>query len=84
VADTVTRTPFPRSRGFAEGFAAAALAEGLVVWPNVGQADGSDGDLVMIAPPFVINEAEIGEIVARFSRALERTVGGRRSSVAAV
>ncbi len=84
VADTVTRTPFPRSRGFAEGFAAAALAEGLVVWPNVGQADGSNGDLVMIAPPFVINEAEIGEIVARFSRALERTVGGRRSSVAAV
>ncbi len=83
VADTVTRAPFPRSRGFAEAFTAAALAEGLVVWPNVGHADGSNGDLVMIAPPFVITEPEIGEIVARFGRALERTVG-RRSSVAAV
>jgi adenosylmethionine-8-amino-7-oxononanoate aminotransferase len=84
VADTVTRAPFPRSRGFAEAFTTAALAEGLVVWPNVGQADGSNGDLVMIAPPFVISEAEIGEIVARFGRALEHAVGGRRSSVAAV
>jgi adenosylmethionine-8-amino-7-oxononanoate aminotransferase len=84
VADGITRAPFPRSRGFAEAFTAAALAEGLVVWPNVGQADGTDGDLVMIAPPFVITEAEIGEIVARFGRALERTVGGRRSSVATV
>lgn len=83
VADPITRAPFPRSRGFAEAFTAAALAEGLVVWPNVGQADGTNGDLVMIAPPFVITEAEIGEIVARFGHALERTVG-RRGSVAAV
>jgi adenosylmethionine-8-amino-7-oxononanoate aminotransferase len=83
VADTITRAPFPRSRGFAEAFTAAALAEGLVVWPNVGHADGTNGDLVMIAPPFVVTEAEVGEIVTRFCRALERTVG-RRSSVASV
>jgi adenosylmethionine-8-amino-7-oxononanoate aminotransferase len=84
VADTVTRAPFPRKAGFAEAFTAAALAEGLVVWPNVGQADGTNGDLVMIAPPFVISEAEIGEIVQRFTRALERTVAGHGSNVAAV
>ncbi|MGH7517432.1 MAG: aspartate aminotransferase family protein [Gemmatimonadales bacterium] len=84
VADTVTRNPFPRSQGFAEAFTAAALAEGLVVWPNVGQADGTNGDLVMIAPPFVITEAEIGEIVQRFARALERTIAGRGTRVAVV
>jgi hypothetical protein len=84
VADTVTRNPFPRGQGFAEAFTAAALAEGLVVWPNVGQADGTNGDLVMIAPPFVITEAEIGEIVQRVARALERTVAGRGSRVAVV
>jgi hypothetical protein len=84
VADTVTRAPFPRSEGFVEAFTAAALSEGLVVWPNVGHADGVNGDLVMVAPPFVITEAEIGEIVHRFSRALERTLEGRRSGVAAV
>ena len=74
VEDTATRVPFPRAAHFAETFAAAALDAGLVVWPNVGQANGRDGDLVMLAPPFVISEEEIDEIVSRFGEAMERTV----------
>jgi adenosylmethionine-8-amino-7-oxononanoate aminotransferase len=72
VEDPETRAPFPRAACFAEAFTAAALREGLVVWPNVGHADGRNGDLVMLAPPFVISDEEIAEIVARFGRALER------------
>jgi adenosylmethionine-8-amino-7-oxononanoate aminotransferase len=75
VVDTDTRAPFPRSAGFAERFTAAALEEGLVVWPNVGQADGTNGDLVMLAPAFIITEDEIRELVARFGRAVERAAG---------
>ncbi|HEU5170201.1 MAG TPA: aspartate aminotransferase family protein [Gemmatimonadales bacterium] len=74
-----TRAPFPRSEGFAEAFTAAALEEGLVVWPNVGHADGRNGDLVMLAPPFVITQDEIGEIVRRFTRALDRVLLRRRA-----
>jgi adenosylmethionine-8-amino-7-oxononanoate aminotransferase len=77
VADLETRAPFPRNRGFAERFTALALEEGLVVWPNVGQADGTNGDLVMLAPPFIISEEEIRELVRRFSRALERAATGK-------
>ena len=84
VADPLTRAPFARSEGFVEAFTAAALSEGLVVWPNVGHADGTNGDLVMVAPPFVITEAEIGEIVARFARAHHRALAGRASGAAAV
>lgn len=73
VEDKVSRRPFPRSLHFAETFTEAAQDEGLVVWPNVGHADG-DGDLAMLAPPFVVNEGEIDEIVERFKRALERTL----------
>jgi adenosylmethionine-8-amino-7-oxononanoate aminotransferase len=75
VEDTDSRTPFPRSAQFAETFASAALEAGLVVWPNVGQAYGGDGDLVMLAPPFVIEESEVDEIVSRFGEAMEATVG---------
>jgi len=57
-------------------FAEAALDAGLTVWPNVGHADGTNGDLVMVAPPFIIEEEEIDEIVSRFGTALERTVAG--------
>jgi len=63
VADTGTRAPFPRSARFAETFAEAALEAGLVVWPNVGQADGTNGDLAMLAPPFVVSHEEIDLIV---------------------
>jgi len=74
VADKAAKTPFPRSARFAETFTRAARDVGLVVWPNVGQADGENGDLVMIAPPFIISEAEIDSLVSLFQAALERTV----------
>jgi adenosylmethionine-8-amino-7-oxononanoate aminotransferase len=70
VADGASREPLPRSAAFAENFTQAALDAGLVVWPNVGHADGSNGDLVMLAPPFVVTEDQIDEIVHLFSRAL--------------
>lgn len=74
VADVETKEPFPRSMRFAERFARSAQDEGLVVWPNVGHVDGTNGDLAMLAPPFIITDEEIDEIVARFTRALEGTL----------
>ena len=65
--------PLPRGLKFAETFTEQALQAGLVVWPNVGHVDGTNGDLVMLAPPFTITAAEIDEIVTRFRVALERT-----------
>ncbi|HYC32294.1 MAG TPA: aspartate aminotransferase family protein [Gemmatimonadales bacterium] len=70
VADQATREPLPRDAGFAEAFTGAALEAGLVVWPNVGHADGRRGDLAMLAPPFVVTEQEIEEMVELFARAL--------------
>lgn len=74
VEDKASRAPFPRAMKFAERFADAALAAGLTVWPNTGHADGTNGDAALIAPPFIITETEIEEIVARVTTALEQTV----------
>ena len=74
VADPATRAPFPRAARFAETFAETALETGLVVWPNVGQADGVNGDIAMLAPPFIVTEDEIDLIVQRFGVALRATV----------
>jgi len=76
VADAATREPLPRAAAFAETFTAAAQEAGLVVWPNVGHADGARGDLAMLAPPFVVTEEEIDEMIALFARAL-RTAADR-------
>ena len=69
VEDKATRAPFPRAAKFVEAFTEAAHGAGLVVWPNVGHADGVNGDLVAVAPPFIITEQEIEELVIRFTRA---------------
>jgi adenosylmethionine-8-amino-7-oxononanoate aminotransferase len=74
VEDKNTRAAFPRVVGFAETFAAAALDLGLIVWANSGQLGDGTGDLAMLAPPFVISEDQIEEMVTLLSRALEHTV----------
>jgi adenosylmethionine-8-amino-7-oxononanoate aminotransferase len=74
VEDKATRAPLPRAARIAETFADAALDAGLTVWPNVGHADGTSGDLAMVAPPFIVTEQEIDEIVQRFTTALQKTV----------
>ena len=74
VQDKTSKAPFARSVRFAETFVQCALDAGLVLWPNTGHADGENGDLVMIAPPFTVSEAEIAEIVARFKTAHAATL----------
>jgi adenosylmethionine-8-amino-7-oxononanoate aminotransferase len=70
VRDRATRASYPRAAKLAERVAARALEAGLVIWPNAGHADGIDGDLIMIGPPFVITSEEIGEIARRLGAAI--------------
>lgn len=74
VVDKTARKPFPRALKFAETFVEKAREAGLILWPNVGQADGVNGDLVMIAPPFTITDAELSELVKIFEIALNKTL----------
>jgi adenosylmethionine-8-amino-7-oxononanoate aminotransferase len=71
VADRVSKAPLPRSERFAERFTETAFAKGLIIWPNVGHVDGTQGDLVMVAPPLTITEEEIRELVDRCHQTLE-------------
>jgi adenosylmethionine-8-amino-7-oxononanoate aminotransferase len=74
VEDQSTRRPFPPSVRFAESLVATALDLGLILWPNAGHLDDATGDLVMLAPPFVIDEEQIGEMVMLLSQAAEQTI----------
>lgn len=76
VMDRETRAPFPRRARVAERFTEAAQRAGLIVWPNYGHVNGTDGDLVMLAPAFVIEPAQIDELVTLFRIAYDDSVAG--------
>jgi adenosylmethionine-8-amino-7-oxononanoate aminotransferase len=68
VADRETKRPFARSEQTTERLLAAARENGLLLYSSTGHVDGTDGDLVMLGPPFTITDDEIG-IVAERTRA---------------
>jgi len=72
VKDRETKEPFPRSDKFVEHFTDLAFQNGLVVWANVGHVDGTNGDLVMLAPPFTVTEEELDELISLFKKTLEQ------------
>ncbi len=45
------------------GIKQAALQRGLMVYPMGGTVDGRRGDHVLIAPPFIITEAEFDAVI---------------------
>jgi hypothetical protein len=63
VADRETRAPFPPERHFAQVVCDRAFDAGVSLYPGSGGVDGVTGDHLMVAPPFVITEAEIDEVV---------------------
>jgi adenosylmethionine-8-amino-7-oxononanoate aminotransferase len=64
VADKATKAPFARSKKIVEKVVNTLFEKGLIVWPNVGQANGVDGDLVMLGPPLTIAPDEVHALVA--------------------
>ena len=63
VKDKNTREPFPKDAGIAEKIRQAALENGVLLYPGQGTLDGSRGDHILLAPPFVIKPEE-GELIA--------------------
>ncbi|MBT8456874.1 MAG: aspartate aminotransferase family protein [Rhodobacteraceae bacterium] len=74
VADRESKRPFAPEKKVAGRLKAAAMAEGLIVYPASGTVDGQKGDHCLIAPAFIISEDEIGELVSRLSRAVAATI----------
>lgn len=70
VQDKETKAPFPRSRQVGEKVVAKAAADGLLMLANAGCVDGVDGDTLALAPPFVVTEADIDEVVGILGAAI--------------
>ena len=76
VADRADKRPFDPAARVHARLRAAAMAEGLMVYPMGGTIDGRLGDHVLLAPPFIVTDADLDTLVARLSRAVDAAVRG--------
>lgn len=70
VADRETKAPFDPSRKIAARIKSAAFEAGLICYPMSGTIDGKTGDHVLLAPPFIISNDQIDELVGKLSGAI--------------
>ncbi|HLX34847.1 MAG TPA: aminotransferase class III-fold pyridoxal phosphate-dependent enzyme [Candidatus Limnocylindrales bacterium] len=71
VADRETREPFPRSDRVAERVVRAARDRGLLLYSGTGLADGTNGDGILLGPPFVVTDAELASIADGVAAAID-------------
>ena len=71
VADRAEKRPFAPADRINTKIKMAALDQGLMVYPMGGTVDGVNGDHVLIAPPYIVSEAQLDELADKLGRAVE-------------
>ena len=70
VEDRESKRPFDPSRKLHAKIKAQAFDAGLICYPMGGTIDGRQGDHILLAPPFIIEDAQIDELVSKLSTAI--------------
>lgn len=75
VADKETKTPFPATLDLNARIHSRGLSKGyeLALFNAPGASDGYSGDHVVLAPPYIVDEADIDNIVERLVRVIDDT-----------
>ena len=71
VADRESKAPLDPARGVAAKVKAAAFEAGLICYPMSGTIDGTQGDHVLLAPPFILSDEETGILADRLATAVD-------------
>ena len=75
VADRASRAPFPRAAKVTEAVVRGARERGVLVYSGTGVADGTNGDSILLGPPFVITDDELQRVAAVLADAVDEAVG---------
>jgi adenosylmethionine-8-amino-7-oxononanoate aminotransferase len=78
VEDRSTKVAFDPKEKLHARIKREAMARGLMVYPMGGTIDGAQGDHVLLAPPFIVDEAIVDTIVERLGDAVDAALAGVR------
>jgi len=76
VKDKSTREPFRKELNIAERVRQAALEQNVLTYPTQGCVDGSNGDHILLAPPYIITSEESSLIASAVGTALQKVFPG--------
>ncbi|WP_196259953.1 aspartate aminotransferase family protein [Pelagibacterium limicola] len=71
VQDRQSKTAFPPAERIAARIKAQAMSNGLMCYPMSGTIDGENGDHILLAPPFIITDEQIGELAEKLDKTLK-------------
>ncbi|KRS16117.1 aspartate aminotransferase family protein [Roseovarius indicus] len=74
VADRDTKEAFDPAKGVSGKIKKAAFEQGLICYPMSGTIDGKHGDHVMLAPPFIIEDAQLDELTDKLATAIDAAI----------
>jgi adenosylmethionine-8-amino-7-oxononanoate aminotransferase len=74
VEDRASKAPFDPKLRLHARLKRAALEAGLLCYPMGGTIDGARGDHVLLAPPFIIEERQLDELVDKLGSAINTTI----------
>ncbi|TCP06283.1 aspartate aminotransferase family protein [Caldimonas thermodepolymerans] len=74
VRERTSKAPFDPQWKLHARIKREAMAQGLMVYPMGGTIDGQQGDHVLLAPPFIVGDADLDAIVERLSRAVDNAL----------
>lgn len=70
VADKATKRPLPVSTNANKIVKKLAMKNGLMCYPMAGTLNGVDGHHILIAPPFIITDEQLDELVSKLKASL--------------
>ncbi len=76
VQDRASKATFDPARKLHASIKAHAFERGLICYPMGGTIDGRQGDHVLLAPPFIMEDEQIDEVVTKLSQAIEAALQG--------
>jgi len=75
VEDRETKAPFDPGQKIAAKLKKAAMEAGLICYPMSGTIDGRRGDHILLAPPFIMTDAQIDELTEKVTIAVRSVLG---------
>ena len=71
VADRASKAPFDPALQVHARIKQEAMAHGLICYPGGGTIDGKRGNHILLAPPFIISQDQVEELVDKLGASVD-------------